>query len=111
MKLVFVFLLICNLTWSQNKDSVYTDINEALLEPLKVRSLQIVNQDLKVMPVEVATLKNIRELIIINSPTLNFEEALRYFSTCNNLVSLYLDDNKLIALPNSLTQLKSLKPP
>lgn len=98
-------------------------------QALKIKYLNLSEQNLVVVPPEIGVLKNIEELLLAYnnirriSPQLQFCKKLRrldltsniieqlpyYIGNLQSLEELSLRDNRLSTLPNSLSRLKNLK--
>ncbi|MDF2436059.1 MAG: hypothetical protein K0Q95_435 [Bacteroidota bacterium] len=106
---IITFILIAMNAFSQNADSAFSDINKAFLSPLKVKFLDLSNQDLKTIPDSTSKFKNLKVLNLSGNADLNFEKIFSDLSQCKNLKVLYLDGNKLKTLPAEIGEISSLQ--
>lgn len=107
MKLILstFFSLICFGLFAQ-KDSVYTNINKALKNPLEVYSLFLYNAKDKQDYTKLSEFKNLESLSIISSGLTVFPESIY---SCKKLTKLNLRNNYSLKIDERFQQLTELK--
>ncbi len=84
----------------------YDNLKEALASEKPVYRLELVGQELKVIP---PTIRELEELRVLNLSNNNLSEFPSIITELNNLRALYLDDNSLSEIPEEISRLNNLE--
>ena len=112
---IFLFLLLNLFGYSQVQllDSVslalqaeFTDLKEALKQPDQVIKLNLRKHNLKEIPIEVCSFKNLQYLDVSKNKIKSIPDSI---TKLQNLQFLIVSKNDLEALPNNIGDLKSLR--
>ncbi len=111
MKLfVFLLLFVSLSSFGQsNKEGEYDSLEVALLVPMRVKSLDLSDKGLKVLPVEVEQFSNLTEIDISSNPALDLVQAFSVLGQLKNLKVLWLTNAKISDIPFQVTSLKALE--
>ena len=111
MKL-FVFLLLfvsLNVFGQSGKEGEYNSLEVALLVPENVKSLDLSDKGLKVLPIQLEQFSNLTKIDIGSNPDLDLVQAFGVLSKLKNLKNLWLTDSKISDLPVQIKLLKRLE--
>lgn len=109
LKIIISILLNCGNIQSQTNDSIFSNIENALLSPSSVRTLDLNGQNLNSLPNEISTFENLSTLVLSGNPNLDLKKVFQELSANKKLKILYLENNKLPTLPEEIALLKKLE--
>lgn len=101
--------------------SVYSQINVAdlfeddlevynyYLNKEKCTALELGSMGLEKLPLDLLEYKNVKKINLANNPLLDFDEVFDKLKFLHNLEELILSSNKLIFIPKSIGEIKTLR--
>jgi Leucine-rich repeat (LRR) protein len=109
-RLLFIFLVFPLKSFGQKDTEVaFESIKEALVNPTIVKSLDLSDQQLKQLPTEIIKLTSLEKIDIGSNPDLDLMQTFEILKQIPSLKILWLEDGKIKALPNNISQLKNLE--
>lgn len=109
-RIVFIFLIFSFESFGQEgTEVVFNSINEALISPTVVKSLDLSDQQLKQLPTEIIRLTTLEKIDIGSNPDLDLVQTFDVLKQIPSLKVLWLTDGKIKTLPDNISQLRNLE--
>lgn len=109
-RLLFIFLILSIKSFGQkNTEIVFNTLKEALINPIRVKSLDVSGQNLTQLPDEITRLINLEKINIGSNPELDLVQAFDILKQLRSLNILWLTDGKIETIPDNISELKFLE--
>ncbi|MCB0740636.1 MAG: hypothetical protein KDB92_06225 [Chitinophagaceae bacterium] len=109
-RLLFIFLIFSLKSFGQkDTEVVFNSIKEALVNPTIVKSLDLSDQQLKLLPTDIIKLTALEKIDIGSNPSLDLVQTFEVLRQIPSLKILWLTDGKIKTIPDNISQLKSLE--
>ena len=111
MKLsLFIFLIFTPKSFGQTNTEVdFTSMEEALVNPLIVKSLDLSDKHITQLSNEIIRLTNLEKINIGSNPGLDLSQAFDLLKQIKGLKELVLSSCKIKTIPDNISQLRNLE--
>ena len=110
MKGILIILLFLTIkSFGQDNEVVFNSIEDALLRPTEVKSLDLYDTNLKELPTDILKLTNREEIDLGSNPDINLIQAFELLKKIKTLKTIWITDCKLKTIPNNISELKGLE--
>lgn len=110
MKRILIVLFFLTIkSFGQDKDVVFHSIEDALLKPTEVKSLDLSDTKLNDLPADILKLTNLDKIDLGSNPDINLIQTFELLKKIKTLKTIWITDCKLKTIPNNISELKGLE--